>query len=168
MKRPRIKPEYTKGDRVFEIISWVFLLMFWGMVLCSYESLPDIIPTHYNASGNGDGFGEKRMILMLPLVATILFVAISLLNRFPYLFNYPTHITEENAYRQYTNATRMLRCLNFMLVIIFGLIAFKTIQNAHSGNNDLGPYFSLLVVALAFFPMIYFLVKSRQVKQRLE
>ena len=97
--------------------------------------MPATIPTHYNGAGQADGFGGKITILTLPLIATVLFVGMTFLNKYPHIFNYPTNITQDNVLRQYTNATRLIRYLKLIIVFIFGLIAFKTIQNAN-GEAD--------------------------------
>jgi uncharacterized membrane protein len=159
-ERPKIKLELSTADKILEVIGWLLIISFWGFTITSYANLPDIIPTHYNVAGQADGFGGKATILTLPLIATALFVGMTILNKFPHIFNYPTNITQDNALRQYTNATRMIRYLKLIIIVIFGLIAFKTIQNSNEKANGLGIWFLLMTVGLIFTPLIYFLVKS--------
>lgn len=158
--RPKMKIELTITDKVIELIGWLYLLAFWVLTITSYSSLPDTIPIHYNGAGQIDRFGNKINILILPFIATILFVGISLANKFPHIFNYPTKITEENALRQYSNMTRMNRYMKLILVLIFGLIAYKTIKNTH----NLGFWFLPMIMGLIFIPMIYFIIKAFQTK----
>jgi len=127
MERPRMKIPLTTTDKAVEIIGWLGLLTLWALVISSYSNLPDTIPTHFNIAGKADGFGGRTNMLIIPLIATILFVGMTILNKFPHVFSYPTKITRENALRQYTGATRMVRYLKLILVILLGLIAFKTI-----------------------------------------
>lgn len=164
MTRPKIKIELTVTDKAVEIIGWFALLTIWVLVMSSYSNLPDTIPTHYNGMGKADGFGNKANILILPLIATILFVSISIINKFPYIFNYPAKITVENALRQYTNAIRMLRYVKLILVILFGLIAFETIQGANRQSFGLGVWFLPLTLGLIFIPLTYFITKLFRTK----
>ena len=164
-ERPKIKLELTTADKAFEIIGWVLVISVWGFTVKNYADLPDTIPTHYNIAGEADGFNGKVTILTLPLLATALFVGLTFLNKFPHIFNYPTNITQHNALRQYTNATRMIRYLKLVIVVIFGLIAFKTIQNGNGEANGLGIWFLPLTLGLIFIPLIYFLIKSFKTKQ---
>ena len=164
MTRPRIRIEPTVTDKAVEIIGWVALLAIWVLVISNYSNLPDTIPTHYNSVGNADGFGSKTNILILPLIANILFVGITIINKFPYIFNYPTQITEKNALRQYTNATRMLRFMKLILVILFGLFTFKTIQSANGQSFGHGVWFLPLTLSLIFIPLTYFIIKSFRTK----
>ena len=159
-ERPKIKLEHTTIDKIFEILGWISIFAIWVLTITNYSNLPDTIPTHYNGTGQADGFGGKATILTLPLIATVLFVGLTVLNKFPHIFNYPTNITQDNALRQYTNATRMIRYLKLIIVIIFGLITFKTIQNANVEANGLGIWFLPLTMGLIFIPLTYFVIKS--------
>ena len=159
-ERPKLKLELTQADKTVEIIGWLLIFAVWGLTVINYLSLPDIIPTHYNGAGVADGFGDKWMILTLPLVATVLFVGLTILNKFPHIFNYPTEITADNALRQYTNATRLIRYLKVIIVVIFGLIAFQTIRHANGQTEGLGLWFLPMTLGLIFIPLIYFVIKS--------
>jgi uncharacterized membrane protein len=132
--------------------------MIWVLTITSYSNLPETIPTHYNGAGQADGFGGKATILTLPLIATILFIGLTVLNKFPHVFNYPTEITQDNAFRQYIYATRLIRYLKLIIVFIFGLIEFKTIQNANGEADGLGVWFLPLTMGVIFIPMIYFIL----------
>jgi len=159
-ERPRIKIELTITDRIFEILAWISILTIWVLTIINYIHLPDTIPVHYNSAGQADGFGGKANILTLPLIATILFVGLTVLNKFPHIFNYPTNITHDKAFGQYTNATRLIRYLKFIIVVIFGIITFSTIENANGKAEGPGIWFLPLTLGLIFIPLIYFIVKS--------
>jgi uncharacterized membrane protein len=164
-KRPRIKLELTLSDKTIEIIGWLLICSVWALTISHYKNLPDIIPTHYNAAGIADGFGEKWMILTLPLVATVLFTGLTILNKFPHIFNYPKDISTENALRQYTNATRLIRFLKLIIVIIFGLISYQTIRETKGQTEGLGMWFLPVTIGLIFTPIIYFFLQSFQAKK---
>ncbi|MFM7638826.1 MAG: DUF1648 domain-containing protein [Bacteroidota bacterium] len=156
----KIKLELTTTDKTFEILGWVSIFAVWVLTITNYTNLPDTIPTHYNGAGQADGFGGKGNILTLPLIATVLFIGLTILNKFPHVFNYPTNITTDNALQQYTNATRMIRYLKFIIVVIFGLIALQTIRNASGQRSGLGVWFLPLTLGLIFISMTYFVIKS--------
>ena len=159
-ERPKIKLELTTTDKTFEILGWISVLAIWVFTITNYTNLPDIIPTHYNGAGQVDGFGGKGYIFTWPLIATFLFTGLTILNKFPHVFNYPTNITADNALRKYTNATRLIRYLKFIIVIVFGLITFKTIQNVNGEASGFGIWFLPLTLGLIFIPLTYFVIKS--------
>lgn len=164
--RPKIKLELTPIDKIFEVIGWVLVFAIWVLTISNYADLPDTIPIHYNGAGQPDGFGGKANILTLPLIATIIFIGLTMLNRFPQIFSYPINITEENAFVQYTNATRLLRYLKLAVIVIFGLIAFKTIENAKVQGEGLGVWFLPFCLGLIFIPLTYFLIKSFKISSK--
>jgi len=158
-ERPKIKLKLTTTDKSLEILGWTSIFAIWILTITNYTNLPDTIPIHYNASGQVDGFGGRGNILTLPLIATILFIGLTIVNKFPHVFNYPTNVTADNALNQYTNATRLIRYLKFFIVIIFGLIALQTIRNVNGQTSGLGVWFLPLTLGLIFIPLTYFVVK---------
>ena len=165
-KRPRIKLQLTQTDKIIEIFGWISVFGIWTLILTNYFELPEIIPIHYNGTGEADGFGNKSNIFALPIISTILFIGLTILNKNPHVLNYTSEITEENALQQYTNATRMMRVLKLVIVLIFGLIVFKTIQNVNGNVDGLGIWFLPLTMGMIFIPMIYFLIKANRKKKR--
>jgi len=136
----------------------------FGLAILNFSDLPETIPTHYNGAGEADGFGEKTNIFVLPVIGTILFIGMTILNNYPHIFNYPSTITNENAYNQYSNATRMIRILKLVIVLVFGLILFNTLQNANGNTDGLGNWFLPLTIGLFTIPTLYFLIKSMKIK----
>ncbi|HRP31805.1 MAG TPA: DUF1648 domain-containing protein [Agriterribacter sp.] len=165
-ERPRIKLKLTTTDRIFEVLGWAFIIAVWILTITQFKSLPDTIPIHFSGAGHADGFGGKGYIFGLPLVASILFIGLTILNKFPYVFNYPTKITNDNALQQYTNATRMVRYLKCIVVFIFGLIALQTIRYGNGQTKGLGVWFVPLTLGLIFIPFIYFVVVSVKTKKQ--
>lgn len=160
--RPRHKIKLNNVDWTFEIVGLTLLLTTWGWTLYNYNQLPDIIPTHYDFSGVADKFGDKWLILTLPLVATTLFVGLTILNKFPHIFNYPSVITVDNALKQYTLATKFIRHLKTSITAIFGIISFQTIRHSLGLSDGLGIWFIPIMLGLVFIPIFYFLIKSSQ------
>lgn len=158
--RPKLKLKLNLLDISLEVLGWLTLIAIWVYTVLHYTDLPDIVPTHYNASGDADDFGGKGHILALPIVSSVLFIGLSILNNYPHLFNYPTELTQENALKQYTMATRLIRFLKFSISIIFGLIVLKTVQNALGQSEGLGVWFLPSALSLIFIPLIYYIVQQ--------
>ena len=162
--RPKIKLGLTYTDKIIEFIGWVLLIGTWILAILSFSNLPESIPTHFNGAGEADGFGEKSNIFALPIIGTILFIGMTMLNKNPHIFNYPKAITNENALSQYSNATRMIRILKLIIVFVFGLILVMTLQYANGNADGLGTWFLPLTIGLFTIPTLYFLIKSIKIK----
>lgn len=163
-ERPKINLKLTTTEKTLELIGWISIIAIWILTIANYNNLPETIPIHFNSTGQADGFGGKATILTLPLIATILFLGMTILNKYPHIFNYPNSITKENALIQYTNVTKLIRYLKLIIVLVFGLIEFETIQNAHGTAEGLGIWFLPLTMAMIFIPLIYFVLKSINIK----
>ena len=140
----------------------------WGLALFAYAKLPSTIPTHFNGAGLADGFGPKATLLLLPMLATLLYVVITavskVLNKSPHLLNYPVTITPGNAAAQYANAAHLVGALKIVLVAVFILLVFRNYAVASGQASGLGTWFLPLVLAMIFVPMSYFVVKAFRLK----
>ncbi len=162
--RPKIKLKSTLTDKLLELLAGLLLLVIWGYALLNYTNLPETIPTHYGFDGTANSFGSKQTLLTIPIITTLIFVFLTLLNRHPYTFNYPVKITEENALRQYANATRMMRVLNLSVTFVFGLLLYETITNANQETPSLHTWFLPLTLGLTFIPLTFFIIRAVKMK----
>ena len=126
LSRPKLKVPLSKSEIIVEGLGWILLFSMWCYILFVYNRLPDIIPTHFSFSGKADAYGSKSSIFTLPILGLIIFVLLTILNRFPHIFNYTVIITEDNALQQYKMGTRVLRYLKLIIAIIFIAIVYFT------------------------------------------
>ncbi|MCX2452672.1 DUF1648 domain-containing protein [Pedobacter sp. PLR] len=127
-KRPVIKLKLSLFDKIIEGIGFLLLTAMWLCVFVQYSGLPESIPIHFNFSGEADSFGHRSDIYSLPMVGTALYILLTFVNNFPQYFNYLTPITPENAHSQYMMATRLLRYLKVLVVVIFATLISITIH----------------------------------------
>lgn len=150
MPRPKIKLPYSQSEKLIQILSFVALLGLTGLTVFSMIYLPARIPTHFGATGQADGWGGKGSLLMLPIMAVILYVAITLLERYPWIYNYAVEITEENAPYQYKLGRQMLEGIKCIIIVIFLYLQWQTEQVARGLSTGLGKWF-MPVSMLALF-----------------
>ncbi len=163
--RPDIQPGFTGIDRLLETVAWLCIVALWLVVILFYESLPEVIPTHFNAAGEVDDTGDKIVLLLMPVIGTLLFLGLTILSRYPRIFNFPVEINAENAFRQYTNAVRMLRYLKGMVALIFLWITAAVILKAGGQTSGgIGAWSLPLMLALILIPILYFVIKA--IRQR--
>lgn len=127
-QRPIIKLKLSIFDKIIESLALLTLLSIWIFLFLTYSSIPESIPAHFNLSGMVDSFGHRSGIYNLPAVATALYLLLTVANRFPQYFNYLRPVTPESAPRQYTIATRMLRYLKVLIVMIFAALVIITVN----------------------------------------
>ncbi len=162
MPRPRIKIPPSSTDKALDSIVIMGLVLLIALPFYYYGGLPDQIPTHFNAAGEPDAYGSKTSVWVLPIVGLLLAVGMMYLNRFPHLFNYTVSITEENAMRQYSKATRMMRVINVLLVFAFVYINYTTIQTALGHAKGLGNGVIIIFILGIFGTMFYYLFQPKK------
>ncbi|SFE90355.1 DUF1648 domain-containing protein [Thermoflexibacter ruber] len=162
--KPKIELELSPIDQFWEIAGWVALVLLIGLAILSYFQLPETIPTHFNFKGEADDFGRKETIFILPALGAIVFIGMTILNRYPHIFNYSVEITKENAQRQYTLATRLIRYLKFSVLLVFAIITFVTFKVATGALTEIGTWSILVVIFLLVFPSIFFALKLKKSK----
>ena len=159
--RPRLIPEKTRIDYLIDALSIILLTGLWVYCFMAYSGMPETVPTHFDLKGNVDGFGSRLSVFLMPAIATILFVGMYVLNRYPHIFNYPVKLTPENAASQYQLATRFIRWMNLGLVILLGAISFMITLGSQGGK--LNPWFLpgiLIFSVLSVFPVIIYMVAA--------
>ena len=86
----------------------------------------------------------------------------TVLNRFPHLFNYPVTITEQNAEKQYQYAKTMLSTLKFTTIGLFLYIQLQTINVAKEMQVGLNTGYLIVLIIGLFIPIVvYFIIAFR-------
>ncbi|MBC3787998.1 DUF1648 domain-containing protein [Spirosoma utsteinense] len=138
----------------------LFLIVMWGLTLYIFLKLPDRIPIHFNAIGQADSYGDKATFVMLPLLATALYMGITKTNEYPHIFNYVTQITESNAQAQYTLATRLLRFIKLSVLLVFSVLIVLIYLTAIGVTSGLGTWFLPLFTGFLLIPAVITIIQS--------
>jgi uncharacterized membrane protein len=144
--RPILKLKLTKTDYLLEAAVFIGLAAICILAITTYQSLPEIIPTHYGIKGQADDWGNKATIFILPVISLVLIIGISILNGFPHIFNHPVKVTEENALQLYRKGTQLIRIIKVFIVILFLFIEWQ-ISNVPE-NNQLPIWFLPVVLII--------------------
>jgi uncharacterized membrane protein len=161
--QPVIKIDWTPIDWIIEFMAILGFLTFLGTAVYYFPQLPETIPTHFNSSGQPDGYSSKSSFWILPGLSVFVYILLTVVNRFPHKFNYLVTITPHNALKQYTMGTRMIRLLKMIIVWMFLYINFAIIQSADPQAKGLGLWFLPVFLGCVFIPLIvYFILSYRQ------
>lgn len=155
--RPRIKLKLSSHDYVIEFLALSFLILLFAIPLIYYSHLPERIPIHFNAAGEPDGFGGKHSLFILPVTGMFIYFLLTVLAAFPHVYNFPVTITSANAEVQYRLATRLMRILKTVILIIFSFISWMSIRTAIGTASGLGKMFlAVFLFITAGVILIYF------------
>jgi len=155
--RPIISIEPSPADKVVEVLSWMVLAALWFLTIYNYQELPETIAVHFNVAGNPDRFDDKSTLFELPVIASVLFIVLTILCRFPQAFNYPVAITIANAAQQYRNGIRVIRGLKLSLAVVFLIINYNVHGIAMGQAESLGSWFLASILVIIFIPTLFVL-----------
>jgi len=145
--RPVLHLPRTPLEKLLEALTALGVIILIAMTVWGYFALPAVIPTHYGFSGAPNAYGGKGSLLTLPIVSICLAVLLTVLSRYPHLYNYPWPITAENAPRQYSLARLLLRWITLEMVwMVCGLqgLIIQSAQSHHAPD-------AVLLLIPAFF-----------------
>ncbi|HUN83131.1 MAG TPA: DUF1648 domain-containing protein [Terracidiphilus sp.] len=121
------------------LIALIVLLWITYQALAGPNPLPNRIPTHFDASGNPNGWGSPAMLILLPVVAIGLYLGITVVSRIPSAFHYPVRVTRVNLPRIQNLTLDMITWIKTELACLFATLQWWMIQAARNGGGRLPP-----------------------------
>ncbi len=134
----------------------VFTLVFYAFY---WFKMPDMIPMHYNLSGQIDRWGSKYESLFIPLGMIVLYVFLAFVEKKPSLWNTGVKITTENQQRIYPILLHFICTTRLIIMLFFTYMMFCTLL-----AMPLGKWFMvgwILALAADFIFWFYLLFKAR-------
>jgi Protein of unknown function (DUF1648). len=145
-----------------EVLCLVALASLFGLMLYYYNDLPKLIPKHFNSIGEPTRFGPKSGILILPVAVFVIYLLMTILSRFPHLFNYAVEITPDNAEVQYKNAIAMIQTIKLTIIGVNFYITYFEIKISLGESTGLGSYFLPVMLTILFGVLAIFIYRSFQ------
>lgn len=164
MDNPKIKIELTTADKITEVAGYIALGLLWAIAIYIYNNTPDVVPVHFNLKGEADGYGDRKTVFFPAILCTFFMLIFTELNKRPEMMNLPVEITPQNAKRQYTLATRMMRWLKIILIVIFILIELYSYKSITADVSQYMAWLLALVGFLIVVPFGFYTLMGKRVK----
>ena len=133
-----------KINAIIDVISAILVVTMIVGTFFIWKAAPDIVPTHFNFKGQVDNYGSKNIVFLLLVIAVICYVGMTVLSKYPKIYNYCIEITPENKEKQYLMAQTCIKLLNLEVAAIFLYIQLKIGAMMSSGNES----FSIAIVPI--------------------
>lgn len=135
---------------------WILeILSFLGLLGCLYPLLSygefeagEVFPMHYNFRGEVDGWTDRSILWILPVISVSIYLILLVSERFYRKFTYPVWVNDDNKEQLYRLGVRMLRWLRLFIALLFAYIQLTGLQIAR------GDVFSLNPVIMGVFPVV--------------
>ena len=134
-----------KLDMILNLLCLILLIGITLWLTIFWDRIPDQVPMHYDFAGNINRWGKKSEMLLLPVMAWLLYLLLTVIERFPKIWNTGVTVTEENREWVYTSLLHLISTMKFIIVCIFTWLIVQT---------PLGislPGWFMIVVLLAVF-----------------
>lgn len=119
-----------------------------------WKDIPAEIPTHFDFSGEPNGWGGKAFLWVLLAIGFIIYLSLAIAAFFPQSWNTGVRVTEANQERVYRLAGELLGDMRLMFAVLF---SYLTVQSTRP-SPSLGWPMTVLILALVFIPLLrYFL-----------
>ena len=154
--KEKIKVYRTTEGTIFELAFLVLAVIVWTLVIIMLKSAPDVIATHFDASGHPNGYGSPWGLLFPCIITTVVGAGMLVGAYFPNTINVPVEVRTP---RQYELLIRMMRiaALVFLLLTLAIPATLVVFENPTSWPI-------LGCVALLLLVIIYYCVLIHKAK----
>jgi uncharacterized membrane protein len=163
-QRPRLIIPHTQLEVYCEIIAAATLIGFAAYLAAIWTKLPAQIPVHFNIMGQPDRWGSRNTHFSLFGVMAALYIGISILQRFPQIYNYPFGLTPQNVYRQYQLARQLLTLIKTEIVCLFCLVQWETVLAARERSHALGIWLIPVMLLAILGAIVHYFVQASKAK----
>ena len=115
-QRPVVKRKRTPLELTLDIISLLFLIGSIVYIIMEWSSLPSRIPFQFNSFTEVKNWGSKGSVFALPLFAIIIWVGLTILEKFPHHIHFPFFV-QENKEMECRNNRILINMTKNVLVI---------------------------------------------------
>lgn len=152
-------------DWLTEAIALASLVGLGAMLLAYYPGLPETVPSHFGADGQPDRWSGRAILLLPAGVAFAVYLLLTVLSRFPQIYNYPFPIEPGTEQAHFAAARLLVIRLKTGIVLVFGYITWATIQTAHGGADGLGWWFLPVFLVLIFGAVAVYFITARRIRK---
>lgn len=151
-----------KKNKYDIIINFLSLLCLIGTVIflsISWKTIPDEIPGHYNAAGEVDKITDKNSLIVLLIVGWIMFIGLSVVEKFPQIWNTGIQVTEQNKEKVYRILKTMIGTIKLLVALVFSYLTLHSTTGQNLSPLFLPVFLILMFGSITFF--IFQLVKDK-------
>jgi hypothetical protein len=149
----KIKVHRTTEATIFEAVFVVVALIAWGLIIWMVHRAPDIVPTHFDASGKPNAYGSPTGVIIPCIILTIGAVVCMVCAYFPQRINMPFKIRN---IRQVELAIRLIRVIGVTFLLIPLALAYTMLgMSSPSAVPILAVIALILVETIVFSIVIY-------------
>lgn len=162
--KPKLDIKVPKVGIVFNIIALILFCFSVLFVIAQWSSLPDLVPSHYNALGEADSWSHKAFIFIPLGIGLFLWLGCHEIEKRPHLHNY-TGLTEENIRKQYQNSMLLINFIKNELLLFLSYGGVNDVFVSHGKKSLLGIWELPIFAVMIGGTLLFFVIRSFKVKK---
>ena len=141
---------------IFEITFAIIAIIVWGLIIWLVHRAPDIVPTHFDASGKPNAYGSPAGITVPCIILTIVAISMMVLAYFPRHINMPFKMTN---IQQVKLAIRQLRIAGIIFMFIPLAVSYMMLGMKTPSPAPLLVMIGLLLLEIIVFTILIYKAK---------
>lgn len=101
-----------------------------------------------------------------PLLSLLVYIGMSIAERYYPRFNYPVKVTETNANRLYKLALRLLRAVKCTTILLFAYINIAKLCPTYFYKNGLNAFIVTALITVFIYLLAYYITRMMRLKHK--
>ena len=146
-----VKVYRTTQGTILEVLFAIVAVVVWGIIIWLVAKAPDIVPTHFDASGKPNEYGPAAGIMIPCAIITLVAIGIMITAYYPRHLNLPFKITN---IRQVKLTILSVRITGIILLLIALAVAYTLLGMESPNATPIIALVILLIVEIIGFSMV--------------
>lgn len=146
-------------NKFLKVSSLILLSILWIYSIYCYVIFPNTIPVHFNFTGEVDRYGDKIILLILPIISSIIFYILGFANNFS--LKNKSFLNKKNINENFLPFHLLffnyLRCV---IQVLFLTIVTSTHLIVFKKTDSLIPGFNFILLLLIIVPTAIYTYKA--------
>lgn len=164
LKKELFKMKFSSFHWTLEIISILVILSVSAYIVINWSIIPKTIPVHFNLKGEPDNYGGKWTLILLPSLFLVIYSSMSLIGRYPHIYNYPFKLTVNNYKEQFRLASLLIFYLKIEITLLLSYLTFKTVRVALGFEDKLDAWSPVVFILVILFSVIFYFYRAYKAK----
>lgn len=152
--------KYKYANKVLDMIGVILFISIIIITLVYWVKASNIVPIHYNANGQIDGYGSKNTTFFILALVSIVYIFFHILGKNPETYNYAIKITPKNKEKQYNMAAVLVRTLKIEILLIFLYIKVHELVSLREHSSNLSKVFITIESIIILGTLGFYVYKS--------
>ena len=118
MKNQKIKVHRTTEGTIFEVAFLVLAVVVWVLIIMMMKNAPDVVATHFDASGRPNGYGSPWGLLFPCIITTVTGAGLLAGAYFPDKLNMPVKVSTPRQYELVIRMTRIAAIIMLLMTLV--------------------------------------------------